>query len=108
MSGVLGRRQLRPIGVRVSFSDEDGPKGGVAVRCALTVRLPGRPVIRVEHQTRTYPQAFEGAFEALKRQLKRTTRCRRQSRRYPKKYFVAHRLLEAPRKATRRRRGKRS
>jgi hypothetical protein len=100
MSRLLGGRRLRPFGVRVSFSDEDGPKGGVGVRSALTVRLPGRPAIRVEHQTRTYPQAFEGAFEVLKRQLKRTTPCRRQSRRYPKKYFVARRLLEASREGT--------
>jgi ribosome-associated translation inhibitor RaiA len=106
MSGLLGRRRLRPVGVRVSFSDEDGPKGGVGVRCALTVRLPGRPAIRVEHQTRTYPQAFEGAFEALKRQLKRTTRRRRQSRRYPKKYFVARRVLEASQEGTVRLRGR--
>lgn len=101
MSGVLGRRRIRPVGARVTFADEDGPRGGVAIRCALTVRLPGRPTVRVEHQARTYRQAFESGFESLKRQLKRTTRRRRQSGRYPKKYFVARRLLKAPREATR-------
>jgi ribosome-associated translation inhibitor RaiA len=100
MSGVLGRRRIRPISARVTFSDEDGPRGGVGIRCALTVRLPGRPTIRVEHQARTYRQAFEGGFESLRRQLKRTTRRRWQSRRYPKKRFVTERLIEAHRAAT--------
>jgi ribosome-associated translation inhibitor RaiA len=81
INGVLARRRIRARSIRVSFSDEDGPRGGVAIRCALTVRLPGRPTIRVEHQTRTYRQAFEGAFEMFKRQVKRTTRRRWQSRR---------------------------
>jgi ribosome-associated translation inhibitor RaiA len=100
VSGVLGRRQIRPVGARVTFTDEDGPRGGVGIRCALTVRLPGRPTVRVESQARTYRQAFEGSFESLKRQLKRTTRRRRQRGRYPKKYFVARRLLEASRDVT--------
>jgi hypothetical protein len=100
MSGVMGRRQIRPVSARVTFSDEDGPRGGVGIRCALTVRLPGRPTVRVEHQARTYRQAFEGGYEVLKRQLKRTTRRRRQSGRYPRKYFAARRVLEAPRGAS--------
>jgi ribosome-associated translation inhibitor RaiA len=97
MSGALSRRHIRPVGARVTFTDEDGPRGGVGVRCALTVRVPGRPTLRVEHQARTHREAFEGSFESLKRQLERTTRRRRQRGRYPKKYFVARRLLEAPR-----------
>lgn len=104
MTGVLAQRQIRAIRARVTFSDEDGPRGGVGIRCALTVRLPGRPTIRVEHQARTYRQAFEGAFETLKRQLKRTTRRQWQSQRHPKKRFVTERLLEARRHATTERR----
>jgi hypothetical protein len=101
MNGLLGRRGVRPVRARVTFSDEDGPRGGIAIRCALTVRLPGRPSIRVEHQARTYRQAFQAGFETLKRQIKRTTRRRRQSGRVPKKHDVARRLREAPRDATR-------
>ncbi len=81
MNGILGPRQVRPLSARVTFSDEDGPRGGVAIRCGLTVRLPGRAPIRVAHQARTYRQAFAGAFEMLKSQVKRTTQRRWQSRR---------------------------
>ncbi len=31
-----------PIAVRVGFKDENGPKGGVDIRCALTVEVPRR------------------------------------------------------------------
>ena len=81
MNAVLSRCRVRPLSARVTFSDEDGPRGGIAIRCALTPRVPGRPTIRVEHQARTYRQAVEGAFETLERQVKRTTRRRWQSRR---------------------------
>lgn len=97
---MLTRRQIRPVTARVTFSDEDGPRREVGIRCALTMRLPGQSTIRVEHQARTYQQAFEGGFETLKRQLKRTTRRQWQSHRYPKRHLVAERLLEAQRQAT--------
>ena len=104
LSRLLGRRRIRPVGARVAFSDEDGPRGGVGIRSTLTVRLPGRPVIRVEHQARTYRQAFERGFERLKRQLKRATRRRWQGRRYRRKPLVAERRLETQHEATTERR----
>ena len=53
MSGALSRRHIRPVGARVTFTDEDGPRGGVGVRCALTVRVPGRPTLRVEARSKS-------------------------------------------------------
>ena len=43
MAAVTSRGRLRPISARVAFTDENGPKGGVGIRCSLTVEVPRRP-----------------------------------------------------------------
>ncbi len=83
----------KPVRVKVTFFDENGPKHGVGVRCALTVRLPHRPVVRVEHLSDTPTRAFHGSFATLERQLKKYRERRKERRRRPKKYYVAKRLL---------------
>jgi hypothetical protein len=50
---------------------ENGPKGGLALRCALTVRRPHRPHVRVEDTAETARTAFDGAFAKLERNLAR-------------------------------------
>ena len=100
LSRLLSRRRIRPVGARVAFSDEDGPRGGVGDPQHADRALPGRLTIRVEHQARTYRPAFERGFERLTRELKRTIQRRRQRRRYSRKHFVAGRLLETPYEAT--------
>jgi hypothetical protein len=35
LSGLLERRRVAPVSMRVAFCDDDGPRGGVATRCAL-------------------------------------------------------------------------
>jgi len=92
---AAGLRPLRvaPVRAQVAFFDDNGPKGGLALRCALTVRLPYRPAIRVEHTAQTGRLAFDGAFAVLERQLERYRERDREERRHPKKYFVAKRLL---------------
>ena len=89
MSGALDRLRVTPLGAKVLFVDENGPKGGIDIRCALTVRLPFQPSVRVEHMGRTPRRAFDEAFTVLERDVERG----RQSRRRPKKYYVAKRLL---------------
>ena len=84
---------LRPVAARVAFFDDNGPKGG-GIRCALTVRLPRRPALRVEHVAGTPRLAFDGGFDALGRLLERYRERDRDSRRRPKKYFAAKRLTE--------------
>jgi hypothetical protein len=93
MSGALDHLHITPLGARVLFVDENGPKGGIDVRCMLTVRLPFQPSVRVEHMGQTCRQAFDEAFTVFERQLARDVERARQSRRRPKKYFVARRLL---------------
>lgn len=94
IAGVLAPFRPQPATLRVVFSDEDGPKGGPAIRCTLTVRAPRRAVLRVAHDATTPRLAFDGALAALERRLGRVREETRDLRRRPKKYFVAKRLLQ--------------
>ena len=95
VQAALERLQLKPITAQATFFDDNGPKGGLAIRCALTARLPYRPALRVEQTEATQRTAFDGAFAALERQLECYRERDRDSRRRPKKYFVAKRVLES-------------
>ena len=105
LDDALELLKVKPVVARAAFFDDNGPKGGVAIRCALTVRVPYRPAVRVEHTATTARLAFDGAARTLERQLERYRERDRDSRRHPKKYFVAKRLTEAePGAGTRKRR----
>ena len=95
LTAALARLQVEPTGAQVTFFDENGPRGGVAMRCALTVRLPYRPHVRAEHVAETPRQAFDGSFATLGRELERYRERDRESKRYPKKYYTARRLMMA-------------
>lgn len=102
--------KVAPVRARAAFFDENGPRGGVDVRCALTVWLPYRPTVRVEHVAQDARRAFDGALPVLERQLERYREVDRESRRRPKKYFVAKRVATgatAPEGAKSRRRARR-
>src|SRR3970040_1157943 len=85
--------KMAPIRAKITFFDDNGPKGGRGMRCAVDVRLPYRPPIRVEQVAETSRLAFDGAFGALERQLERYRQRDRDIKRRPKKYFVAKRVL---------------
>lgn len=106
MTETLAKLTVAPVKGQVAFFDDNGPKGGRAMRCALTVRLPFRPSIRVERTAETPRLAFDAAFAVLERQLERYRERDRDSKRHPKKYFAARRALAAetspPRKRARR------
>jgi hypothetical protein len=107
MAGALAKLAVAPVKGQAAFFDDNGPKGGLAMRCALTVRLPFRPSIRVERTAETPRLAFDAAFAVLERQLEQYRERDRDSKRHPKKYFAAGRLLaeEAPPRPKRARRG---
>lgn len=106
MTEALARLTVGPVKGQVAFFDDNGPKGGRAMRCALTVRLPFRPSIRVERSAVTPRLAFDAAFAVLERELERYRERDRDSKRHPKKYFAARRAVAAepspPRKRARR------
>jgi len=93
MTGAVERITVRPVRSQAVFFDDNGPKGGRAMRCALTVRLPYRPSIRVERSAETPRLAFDAAFTILERQLERYRERDRDSKRHPKKYFAARRAV---------------
>jgi hypothetical protein len=73
--------QRRAVAARVAFFDDDGPRGGVAIRSALTATPLRGPIVRVEHTARTHSAAFNGGVAILKRRLKRRAeRTRRRTR----------------------------
>jgi ribosome-associated translation inhibitor RaiA len=93
LAGTLRQLSVAPVSAVVTFVDDDGPKGGPAKRCALTVRLPYRPALRAEDSALRPRLAFDGALAALARQLERYRERQREARRRPKKYYAAKRLL---------------
>jgi ribosome-associated translation inhibitor RaiA len=93
VAAALASLRVTPVGAKITFFDDNGPKGGLAMRCALDVRVPYRPLIRVEEVAATTRLAFDGAFAHLERQLERYRERDRDIKRRPKKYFVATRLL---------------
>jgi ribosome-associated translation inhibitor RaiA len=93
VGAALETIKAAPVRARVTFFDDDGPKGGLALRCAVDLRVPYRPPIHIEHVAATPRLAFDGVMAALERQLERYRERARENRRHPKKYFVAKRLL---------------
>jgi len=89
MTEAMEKLPVAPIKGEASFFDDNGPKGGRAMRCALTVRVPFRPSIRVERSDVTPRLAFDAAFAVLERQLERYRERDRDNKRHPKKYFAA-------------------
>jgi len=103
MRTLLAKLAVRPLRSEAVFVDDARPRGGRALRCALTVRLPYRPNIRVERCAETPRLAFDAAFAILERQVERYRERERENKRHPKKYFAAERELagERPRPAQR-------
>lgn len=93
LARALSRLPTGPAAGRAAFFDDNGPKGGRAIRCALTVRLPHRPSIRVERSAVSSRLAFDAAFPVLERRLRRYRERVRDSKRRPRKYFAARRAL---------------
>jgi ribosome-associated translation inhibitor RaiA len=94
VTNTLARLQVPVTTVRVQFSDENGTKGGVDIRCSLTVAVPHRPELHADTVATEPRLAFEQAFAALERQIERDRERGRAERRHPKKYYLAKRLLE--------------
>jgi ribosome-associated translation inhibitor RaiA len=93
MTEALAKLTVAPVKGQASFFDDNGPKGGPAARCALTVRLPYRPSLRVERSAETPRLALDAAFPVLERRLARYRERDRDSKRHPKKYFAARRAV---------------
>jgi hypothetical protein len=78
---------------RVAFSDENGPKGGPAVRCTLDLRVTRAAPIHVVGRATTVALALKEALERLEHRLERRIGGLRDLSRRPRKYFVAARAM---------------
>jgi ribosome-associated translation inhibitor RaiA len=93
LTRVLASLPVEPTSVRVAFADENGPKGGEAIHCALEVRMPRRVAVHVADVASTPHLAFDAALAKLERVLVRRREAVRESKRRTKKYFAARRSL---------------
>jgi ribosome-associated translation inhibitor RaiA len=89
LGAVLGRAHARATASVVTFTDVNGPRGGVDTRCAVTVETPGRPAHHASALGADMRLALDAALAALQHELLRDRDRRRTLARRPKKYFVA-------------------
>jgi hypothetical protein len=93
LAEALHRAPVRPAVARATFTDVNGPKGGLDIRCAVQVRLPGQPAIVVIRRGTTPRLAFDAAYDRVLRTVEGARERFQESRRRPRKYFAAKRLL---------------
>jgi ribosome-associated translation inhibitor RaiA len=89
LGALLRRARVRATSSSITFTDVNGPKGGVDIRCAVTLEVPGRPTQHASAMGVDARLALDGAMEALEREMLRDRARRRDLARRPKKYFVA-------------------
>lgn len=77
----------------IVFTDENGPKGGAAMRCAIAVALPRRSPIRAVRRAATVRLALDRALATLERAITQLRERGRDAARRPKKYYAGSRLL---------------
>jgi putative sigma-54 modulation protein len=84
--------QTSPVHVHVTFSDVNGPKGGLDVRCAIDVTIPQTPPLHVEEAAERDVTAFDRSAAMISRRIAEHLERRQESGRRPKKYYAARRL----------------
>jgi ribosome-associated translation inhibitor RaiA len=94
---ALARLGVTPLSARIHFTDQNSAKGGVTMRCAITVRVPRRAPVHVEHVAPAPETAFDGALDTLEHRLAQGRRREREAGRRPKKYYAAKRALSGDR-----------
>jgi hypothetical protein len=99
LTRVLESHGVTTARVAMAFTDQNGPKGGVAKRCAIGLRLPRRPLVQVQRTATTGRLALDGALDVLGRELARLIARRRDATRH-RKYYAAKRLLDERRQTS--------
>ena len=93
ISDTVERVYPPPTRAKVIFADENGPKGGVGIRCTILSDMPRRREVSVTELGDTTELAWDAAYEAFDGSITRDRGRRRDLVRRPKKYFLAKRLL---------------
>ncbi len=87
VESVLDKARVQPTTVTIVFTDVNGPKGGVGIRCAVTAMVPRQATLRIAPLAATAPLAFAKAVKALR------AAC-------PKPLTAAARSVDGPRSTT--------
>jgi hypothetical protein len=90
---ALRRKGPRHATARVTFSDVNGPKGGLDIRCIVQFTVAGRPPISVTSSAPTPRLAFDTSYDTAHRAFDRALDRWEHAARRPKKYYAAKRLL---------------
>ena len=93
LSETVERVDPPPTRAKVIFADENGPKGGVGIRCTIVSDMPRRRELSVTELGDTFELAWDAAYAAFDTSITRDRARRRDLVRRPKKYFLAKRLL---------------
>jgi ribosome-associated translation inhibitor RaiA len=91
---ACSRLPSEPTSAVVSFTAQNGHKGGPGTRCAITAWIPGKKTGHVEAIATTPATAFDAVIDSFERWVKEHTDRLMDARRRPKKYYLAKRLLE--------------
>jgi ribosome-associated translation inhibitor RaiA len=89
LGAILAPLGTAALSARLGLSDQNGPKGGVAIRCAIEASVARRAPIHVDARARSVRAAVTGAVNRLERRVRHEVQRVRDGRRRPKKYFVA-------------------
>jgi ribosome hibernation promoting factor len=89
---ALAGVRTSPVYVRVVFSDVNGPKGGLDVRCAIDVKIPQTAPLHAEETAERDATAFDRSAAMISRRIRERLGRRQESSRRPKKYYTARRL----------------
>jgi hypothetical protein len=90
---ALRRKGPRHATARVTFSDVNGPKGGLDIRCVVQFVAAGRPPISVTSLAPAPRLAFDMSYDTARRAFDRALDRWEHAARRPKKYYAAKRLL---------------
>ena len=92
IAATLERVDPPPTRAKIIFADENGPKGGVGIRCTIVNDMPRRRDFSVTELGDSYELAWDAAYEAFDSSITRDRARRRDLVRRPKKYFLAKKL----------------
>ena len=93
MEHALQRALGDAASARVAFTDVNGPKGGIDVRCTVLVHMPGHAPVTATRAGTTARLAFAASYDAVIQQLDHVRARWEDAVRRPKKYYAARRLL---------------
>jgi hypothetical protein len=95
VESVLAKARVQPTTATIVFTDVNGPRGGMAIRCAVTAALPRQATLRIAPLAATARLAFAKAVKAFARGLSEDPDRSRALSRRPKKYYLAKRMMES-------------